>query len=398
MKEQINPLRKKWKSSMTDRERFNRQMSYQSFDRCFNTEMGYWEENYKEWDIFRSNGITTKAQARILFSFDRIRTLGVYTHLIPPIEEKEIEIKDGKRIIINGEGLLAEVSLGGSSVPHFLKSSITTPDDWKRMKAEHFDLKHPGRLINIEAVKRKLADETKPFERVNDVYGVTDSDDGTVQPDSERDYPLGIYCGSMIGKVRDMLTFEGLAYAIYDFPDMVEDMVETMYRCTEHALDQLLPHFDFDFASGWEDICFNHGPIVSLDFFKNVVVPRYKRISKKLKANNINLWYTDCDGDIRLILPFLLEGGINCLYPFEVKSCVHPGVLLDEYGKDLHIIGGVDKMKLAEGPEAIKTCLESLEKYVARGGFIPFCDHYCPPNVSQQNYLYYLDLKERMFG
>jgi len=55
-------------------------------------------------------------------------------------------------------------------------------------------------------------------------------------------------------------------------------------------------------------------------------------------------------------------------------------------------------MKLAEGHGAIKAYLESLEKYVARGGFIPFCDHFCPPNVTQENYLYYLDLKERMFG
>ena len=32
----------------------------------------------------------------------------------------------------------------------------------------------------------------------------------------DRDYALGVSCGSMIGRVRDMLTFEGLAYATYD--------------------------------------------------------------------------------------------------------------------------------------------------------------------------------------
>ena len=34
----------------------------------------------------------------------------------------------------------------------------------------------------------------------------------------------------------------------------------------------------------------------------------------------------------------------------------------------------------------------------ARGGFIPFCDHRCPPNVNPADYLYYLDLKEKLFG
>ena len=213
-----------------------------------------------------------------------------------------------------------------------------------------------------------------------------------------RDYPLGVNCGSMIGKIRDMLTFEGLAYACYDYPDMVEDMVETCCVLVEDFLDQVLPHIDFDFASGWEDICCKNGPLVPLDFFKNVVMPRYKRISKKLHAAGIDLWYTDCDGDVRPLPPYFLEGGINCLFPFEVNSCCHPGELLSKYGGELRIMGGVDKFKLKEGKEAIYEYLKSLEPWVERGGYIPFCDHRCPPDVGQENYFYYLDLKEKMFG
>ena len=42
--------------------------------------------------------------------------------------------------------------------------------------------------------------------------------------------------------------------------------------------------------------------------------------------------------------------------------------------------------------------LQSIKPLVERGGYIPFCDHLCPPNVKVKNYLYYLDLKEKMFG
>jgi uroporphyrinogen decarboxylase len=361
---------------MTDRERFNRQMHYQSVDRSFNMEFGYWDENFTEWDIFVNNGIKNNAEADAFFSFDRIEGLGGATFMSPPIEEREIEIRGDKRIIINGDGLLAEVPLigGGSSIPHYLKSSITTPEDWKKIKEEHFNINHPSRMIKIDEIKKR------------------------VPADVGRDFPLGIYCGSMIGKIRDMLTFEGLAYATYDYPEMVEDMVETVCRLVENSMDQLLPHFKFDYASGWEDICFNHGPIVSLDFFREVVVPRYKRINKKLKENGIDIWYTDCDGDVRPLLPYFLESGINCLFPYEVNSCTHPGVLLDQYEGELRIMGGVDKMRLGEGKEAIKKYLQSLEKYVVKGGYIPFCDHRCPPNVKPMDYLYYLDLKEKMFG
>jgi uroporphyrinogen decarboxylase len=195
-----------------------------------------------------------------------------------------------------------------------------------------------------------------------------------------------------------MMTFEGLDYATYDYPEMVEDMVETCCVLVERALEQLLPHFTFDYASGWEDICFKNGPIVSVPFFRDIVMPRYKRIDKKIKAYGIDLWYMDCDGDVRPIMPYFLEGGVNCLFPFEVNGCAHPGELLDAYRGQLRIMGGVDKIQLAKGPEAIKAYLQSLEKYVAMGGYIPFCDHRCPPDVSQENYFYYLDLKERMFG
>jgi uroporphyrinogen decarboxylase len=94
----------------------------------------------------------------------------------------------------------------------------------------------------------------------------------------------------------------------------------------------------------------------------------------------------------------MMEGGINCLFPFEVNGCAHPAVLLNEYGKDLRIMGGVDKIELGKGPAAIKAYLETLVPLVERGGYIPFCDHRCPPDVKPEYYIYYLDLKEKMFG
>ncbi len=49
--------------------------------------------------------------------------------------------------------------------------------------------------------------------------------------------------------------------------------------------------------------------------------------------------------------------------------------------------------------EAIKEYLKSIEPYVnERGGFIPHVDHRCPPDVDEEDYLYYLDLKEELFG
>jgi len=369
----ITPIRPKWKGTMTDRERFNRQMHYQPVDRSFNMEFGYWDENFQQWDLFVKHGIRNNWEADQFFNFDRMAGVGSRAWMNPVFETKVVEETATTRIMQNGDGLLAEVPKDGhDTIPHYIKASIVTPEDWRRCKAERFRRDDPVRKVDVPALKK-------------------------AHPPG-RDYPLGVDCGSMIGRVRNMLTFEGLAYAVYDYPDMVEDMVETCCVLVEDFLDQVLGEIDFDFASGWEDICFKNGPIISLDFFEKVVVPRYARIGDKLHAHGIDLWYTDCDGDVRPLLPGFLRAGINCLFPYEVNSCIHPVKLLDEYGKDLRIMGGVDKMELAKGPEAIRRYLESLVPAVERGGYIPFCDHRCPPNVKPKDYLFYLDLKEKMFG
>ena len=82
----------------------------------------------------------------------------------------------------------------------------------------------------------------------------------------------------------------------------------------------------------------------------------------------------------------------------EVMGGSHPGELLDHYSGQLRIMGGVDKIQLGSGREAIRKYLDTLVPYVEKGGYIPFCDHRCPPNVPEDAYIFYLDLKKKMFG
>jgi len=358
---------------MTDRERFNRQMHFEPVDRCFNCEFGYWNENFRRWSIFRQHGITNNSDAHRLFNFDRMEAVGGPVGLNPPFEQVVVRETADKKVVRNSEGLLGEVPKDGhDTIPHYTESSIKTPDDWQQVKAQRYRRDDPVRRVDVDELRRRHP------------------------PD--REYPLAVHTGSMIGRVRNLLTFEGLAYATYDYPDMVEDMVETQCVLVEDFLDQVLGKIDFDCAAGWEDISFKSGPLVSVPFFRDVVVPRYKRIGERLHAHGIDVWYIDSDGDIRPLIPLFLEAGVNCMFPWEVNSSGPVGPVLDQYGRDLLVMGGVDKMQLGKGREAIRAELESLAPYVERGGFIPHCDHRCPPNVDENDYLFYLDLKEQMFG
>jgi len=368
----VTPFRKAWPGTLTGRERFRRQMHREAVDRCFNLEFGYWLDNFRLWPVFRDHGVTSNEEADVFFGFDR--TAAIHPHWMQPaFPVEELAVRDAVRVLRNADGLIAEVPLDGhDTIPHFLEATLKTPGDWATIKAERFRRDDPARRPDIAAILQEHP--------------------------SDRTYPLGVGCGSMIGKIRDMLTVEGLAYAIYDYPEMLEDMVETSCLLSEDFLDAILPHVAFDYACGWEDICYKGGPLVSVGFFRDVVVPRYQRIRDKLRAHGIDIWWIDCDGDVRPLVPHFLAGGVNTMFPWEVNGSGHPGEALDRWGPELRIMGGVDKMTLLHGRSEIRRWVDSLAPYVARGGFIPFCDHRCPPDVDPADYLYYLDLKEERFG
>ncbi len=67
-----------------------------------------------------------------------------------------------------------------------------------------------------------------------------------------------------------------------------------------------------------------------------------------------------------------------------------------EYGQGILLIGGVNKLSLIRGKEAIDRELENLHPLVERGGFIPCVDHRVPPDVSFENSLYYRKKKKEL--
>jgi uroporphyrinogen decarboxylase len=72
--------------------------------------------------------------------------------------------------------------------------------------------------------------------------------------------------------------------------------------------------------------------------------------------------------------------------------------LRKRFGKGLRLWGGVDKRVLAQGPAAIRAHLREFIPLIEEGGFIPTVDHTVPPDVSWENFRYYMDLKRRLLA
>jgi len=358
---------------MTLRERFERTMRFEEVDRVPHFEFGYWRETLPEWHAQGlAAEIDSEKKAYAYFGIEDYAMAPVATGLVPAFDEVTVEETADRRLYRDAEGVLREINKAGyESIPHFVDFPIKRRGDFAAYR-ERLDPATPGRYPD-------------DWDRIAAAY-------------RERDFPLGINRGSMIGLVRNWTGFEGLALLTYDDPGLVEEMVEALCRCVEGTLARALEDVSFDFAAGWEDICFNSGPIVNPAFFDRVVRPRYERISDLLRRHGCVVSAIDCDGNVMPIAESFLAGGVNCMFPVEIRGGTDPRALRDRFGKKVLFLGGVDKHAVRKGPEAIDKELARLRPLVEEGGFIPHIDHRCPADVALADYRYYLRRKREVLG
>ena len=358
----------------THRERYLRTMHFQTVDRVPNHEFGYWSETLARWHgEGLPSEVDTNEKADVFFGFDPVRHVPIDLGMKPGWEHLVLEDTDRYQIIRGGDGVKAMIYKDGTStIPHYIEFPLKNRADWENEIKPRLDVNDPSRYA------RDWEEVRKSFENPTD--------------------PVAIGIGSLLGWIRNWMGFEGLAIACMDDPELVEEIVEhlAVFICT--LLEHSLKYVKVDLGWGWEDICFNHGPIISPTMFRNWMTPRYKRITDILKKNGANIALTDCDGNINGLVDCWLDGGINCMFPLEVNSGTDPVALRVKYGQQILLAGGVDKIQLAKGKGEIERELERIRKTVESGGYIPHVDHRVPPDVSYENYLYYLKVKKHLFG
>ena len=107
--------------------------------------------NFHSVGCFKDNKITNNGEADILFGFDRFAGCGGNIWMSPTFTQVTVSETENYYVVRNADGLLAEMpKTGKSSIPHYLKSSVVTPDDWMAVKKERFNVDDPARKINTE--------------------------------------------------------------------------------------------------------------------------------------------------------------------------------------------------------------------------------------------------------
>ena len=355
---------------MTTRERFLRVFHWQAPDRLPNLEFGYWDETIEAWhrqglplNIHDNEAVERYLGLEGVSIFTKVP---IKNGLFPPFEKKVIKDLGDRLLMQDEDGNLCEVPPGRGTMPKFLKYLIASRQDWERVKREYLDYKNPGRIGDV----KKAVDEA----RASGTLVIFDP-------------------GSLYGWPRNWMGLENFSIAVMEDRPWVEEMMEHLTEMTLYLIEKGFPENGIDVGWWWEDMCYNHGPLLSPKLFQEMMVPRYKRVTAALKKLGIDLNVLDCDGRIYELVPGWLEAGINVMFPIEALH-TDPFELREIYGDRVLLLGGVNKLSLIRGREAIDRELEGLVPLIAKGGFIPTVDHRVPPDVTFENYLYYLERKK----
>ncbi len=359
---------------MNERERLLRTLQFKEVDRVPDYEFGYWSETIDRWHAeglpMHLHSIGDVEDYFMLEGWDTIDMLPVNTGLWPPPPARRIREFDDKVVVDDGLGGVYVTKKWASTIPQYLKYPIRIREDWEKIKP-FFDPDTPGRM-------------PLSYDEIIKVY-------------RERDYPLGISVGSLYGWLRNLMGVQGISIAFYRDPEWVAEMMDTLVNLWIKMIRRALRNIRVDFASWWEDMAYNMGPLLSVRLFEEFMVPRYRKVTEVLKEYGVEINILDCDGKIDELVPGWLKAGINCMFPVEAKY-TSPVKLREQYGDKVLLMGGVNKLPLIEGPKAIDRELESLSQLVKEGGYIPMVDHRVPPDVSLSNYVYYLKAKRKIIG
>jgi hypothetical protein len=194
--------------------------------------------------------------------------------------------------------------------------------------------------------------------------------------------------------LRSLIGPAGLLYAFHDMPDLIHGCMKTWFALADAVIARHQAHVTIDEIYFAEDICYNHGPLISPAMMGEFLLPYYGQLIDKLKARQIDRTrhlyvQIDTDGFAPPTIPLYREIGMDVMSPFEVASGCDVVQIGWEYPK-LAIFGGIDKRVLAQGKEAIERMLQRiLPAMRERGGYIPTCDHGVPEEVPYEDYLYY---------
>lgn len=347
-------------------------------------EIGTWEQTAQRWwkeGLPAEIDPTNMFRGSDFFKLDGIKALHFDALTpFPPYEEKILEENETTVLFIDPFGRTRKASTIGTvkgqrlSMDQYIDFQVKDRKSYLEIKKRYENTQASRWPENWDEIRKSVKGIDCPLTLLDPFEGT-----------------FGFY--SML---RNWMGTEGLSYLFYDDYDLVKECLEFLTDYIIKFMERPLKEMKFDLYYIHEDMCYKNGPLISPELFKELFLPCYKKFVAFLKSNSIDTVLVDTDGNFEKLIPLFLEAGIDGFGPIEVAAGIDPLVLRKKYGKTFCMIGGIDKRELAKGKKEIENQIYNIIiPLIEEGGFIPTVDHTIPPDVSYDNFQYYLELKRK---
>ena len=249
-------------------------------------------------------------------------------------------------------------------------------------------------LIDFTIRNRRIWEEHKPRLAWNDKRVDWENWLKTNREARERGAFVCLSCAIGYDRTQGIVRSDHLLMAIADDPAWVKDMFETTVDMVITGCEEMMARgFQFDGAFMFDDLGYRKATLFSPAAFRELEFPSQKRLYDFCHSKGLPTILHSC-GNVRALVPQLIEAGLDCLQPLEVKSGMDLVELKKSFGGRLALFGGIDVRAMANpDPTVIEKEISTKIPVAKRGGgYIYHSDHSVPSNVSFEQYTRVMEL------
>lgn len=334
---------------------------------------GPWPSTLRRWHGEGLEDYIT--EPRLLFDPDMpMLPVAVNCGACPAFKNRVLAEDEHSRTVVDDWGIVKRECKTGESMPQFLEFPVKSRRDWEQYREERLNPDDPERLAG------EWRDAVHAWHEAGLPIAVGR------YPDS------GVF-----GALRWLLGDEECLMAFCTMPDLVHEIMDHMTSIYLTVFEAVAREVPVQALHMWEDMCGRQGPLIGPDQWRAFMGPQYRRLKAFCDRHNIPVFSVDTDGRPDLIVPPMIEAGVNFLYPLEVAAGCDVHVYQRQY-PELAFMGGIDKRVLAQSKQAIDAELARVRLAIERGKYIPDLDHTVPDDVPYENYAHFAQRLKEVVG